>query len=196
MIFTFFHLHSLCKDIRRKHKSIEHFTFSYNKVDFDVIIDIDCVPFQMMIGAVNKNLAFILNIREGYKTEIPNDIYYKLTSVLQMNFNDDHFTSFKFLKYIDNRIPPTCSKDIVNPDYLLRFRPYKHINVDESKKTRFVGWNDHVKDGKKAQNFDKTERYLGKAVADFCRIHNISSMWTTPNDKTPRNINFPPGYPI
>ena len=36
-------------------------------------------------------------------------------------------------------------------------------------------------DKKTARNFDKTEKLLGKRVADYCREHNISSIWS---DKT------------
>ena len=51
MVFTFFRLSSLCKDIGRKRKSIENFQFTYSKVLFDVVLDIDSIPFQMMVGA-------------------------------------------------------------------------------------------------------------------------------------------------
>ena len=48
-------------------------------------------------------------------------------------------------------------------------------------KIYFKGWNNRVLDKKTARNFDKTEKLLGKRVADYCREHNISSMWS---DKT------------
>lgn len=57
-----------------------------------------------------------------------------------------------------------------------RYLPYR--NVDENNKIYFCGWNDHIRDKRTAHNFDKTEFFLGKAVADYCRQNNISSMWT------------------
>lgn len=193
MEFKFYNLAPLCIDIRKKKKSIEHFSFTYNGFIFDVIIDIDSIPFQMMVGIKDYNFAFVLNVNKGYRTTIPDSIYFELCNILNLNSSKDHFT-FKFLKLIDSKIPSTCSDNLVNPDYLLKFRPYQSKDVDESTKTRFIGWNDHIKDGRKAHNFDKTERYLGKSVADYCREHNISSMWTTPDDSSPRHIDFPPGY--
>ena len=45
-------------------------------------------------------------------------------------------------------------------------------------KIYFKGWNDHIKDHNKARNFEKTEFYFGKEIADYCRKNNISSLWT------------------
>lgn len=45
-------------------------------------------------------------------------------------------------------------------------------------KIYFCGWNDHQKDGRQARNFDKTEYFLGKKVAEYCRENNISSLWS------------------
>ena len=49
---------------------------------------------------------------------------------------------------------------------------------DDEDKIYFCGWNDHKADKRKAHNFDKTEFYLGKKVADYCRANNISSLWS------------------
>lgn len=195
MKFHFKNLYPLYKDILRHHKSIEHFNIEYNHVQFDIILDIGTTPFQMMIGAVHHNLAFILSIERGFETEIPDHIYYDLMRILNLNFKENGFTSFSFLKFIDNHTPNKCTPQIVNPDYLLRFRSYYNRDANEQEKTRFIGWNDHTKDKRTAHNFDKTEQYFGKAVADFCRSRNISSIWTVPGDTAPRNIDFPPGYP-
>ena len=195
MKYYFKNLMPLYRDMLSVRKSLEHFELAYNKVQFDIILDIGSVPFQMMIGAKHQNLAFVLELETGFATTVSNDIYYQLIQLLDLNYKDNGFTSYSFLKYIDSHVPASCDKRIMNPDLLLRFRPYHHSDPDEACKTRFYGWNDHTKDNKQARNFSKTERYLGKAVADFCRAHNISSLWTTPNDTvTPRDIDFPPGY--
>lgn len=193
MQFTFYKLKPLCSDMRRNNKSIEQFYVTYANTKFDIVIDIDSQPFQMMIGVVDKNMAFVLDIHIGFKTEIPEDIYFKLCSILDLNYKDDHFSSFAFLSFVDKHIPNKSKKEIVNPDHLLPFRKHTCSDKDENLKTRFKGWNDHTKDKKQARNFEKTELFFGKTVADYCRAHNISSLWTYPDDDSLRDISFPPG---
>ena len=86
-----------------------------------------------------------------------------------------------FLKYISNHAPHKCKRRIVDPMYLVRYRQHKIKDSDEPWKIYFKGWNNHVLDKKTTRNFDKTEKLLGKRVADYCREHNISSIWS---DKT------------
>lgn len=193
MQFKFNRLIPLYKDMRKNNVSIEQFYITYANVKFDIIIDIDSTPFQMMIGVIDKNFAFVLDIKNGFITEIPDNIYYELCKVLCLNYSKDHFSSFAFLSLINRRIPSYSSKEIVNPDHLLPFRKYTSNNIEDTLKTRFIGWNDHIKDKRIAHNFAKTELYFGKTVANYCRTHNISSLWSLPNDNSKRDISFPPG---
>ena len=87
----------------------------------------------------------------------------------------------QFRKYISNHAPHKCKRRIVDLAYLVRYRQHTIKDSDEPWKIYFKGWNNHVLDKKTARNFDKTEKLLGKRVADYCREHNISSMWS---DKT------------
>ena len=71
----------------------------------------------------------------------------------------------------------------------------KYIKAaDEPDKTVFVGWNDHKLDKRVARNFGKTELFLGKKVADFCRCNNISSLWTSPEKASEKDISYPEGF--
>lgn len=60
---------------------------------------------------------------------------------------------------------------------MVRYRQHTIKDSDEQWKIYFKGWNNHVLDKKTARNFDKTEKLLGKRVADYCKEHNISSIW-------------------
>ena len=67
--------------------------------------------------------------------------------------------------------PKQSNKAGVKYTELYRYLPYR--KVDEADKKYFCGWNNHIKDKRTANNFDKTEFYFGKKIADYCRINNI-----------------------
>ena len=102
--------------------------------------------------------------------------YYSLCKILKLNWNNDHFNSFLFLRLLSEKAPAISSKQGVDYRYLQKYLSYR--NVDEKEKIYFCGWNDHITDKRKAHNFDKTEFYFGPSVANYCRRNNISSLWT------------------
>ena len=72
------------------------------------------------------------------------------------------------MKVIENMYPKT---EEINDEEIKNLK-------NEADKIYFRGWNDHLIDHRTARNFDKTEYYFGKRVADYCRVNNISSLWT------------------
>ena len=81
-----------------------------------------------------------------------------------------------FLRLLSENSPRQSTRQGVDYTELRRYLPYRH--VDEEDKIYFCGCNDHQKDRRQARNFDKTEFFLGKAVAEYCRENNISSLWS------------------
>lgn len=183
-----FELSDLTRDMMRCHRTIEHFTVRYAKITFDVIYDVGQAPFEMIIGAYTYNWSSRLKIQPGYLTVMKNTDYYALLKILHLTYKGDGFSSIMFLKYIAAHSPHKCSAVRPSPALLSRYR-----KVDEQNKIYFAGWVLHITDGKMAKNFDKTEKLLGKDVADYCRAHNISSKWTDiPEDEVsfyPPNAN-------
>jgi hypothetical protein len=51
-------------------------------------------------------------------------------------------------------------------------------------------------DGKSPRIFDKTRLFLGDKVAYFCIKHNISSLWTTPDKASEKDITYPSGFAL
>lgn len=195
MDFKMYSLAPLIKDMRKHNKDMESFGVTYANTIFDIIIDISNNPFEMLIGAKSINYACVLEINKGYTITMSDDDFYRLCDSLHLKPSKDSLTSFKFLKYISDRVPISVSTKTVRPSQLMPFRRKKIRKEDEVDKTIFWGWNDHTKDGKTARNFNKTELFFGKRVADFCRKNNISSMWKSPadgvNEKDPI---MPPNY--
>ena len=84
--------------------------------------------------------------------------------------------SATFLRLLSEHAPLHSNKLGVDYRELRDYLPYRH--VDDADKIYSCGWNDHIRDGRQAHNFDKTEFYFGKKVADYCRVNNISSLWS------------------
>lgn len=187
MKFKFKNLSGLYSDMKRNKKSLEEFTITYNNVEFDCILDVDSIPFELMIGAINHNFACILYIEIGFITEMSDKDYFALCDILNLNYNKHHFSSFAFLKFIDERSPHKCNNKIVPVRKLVPFRENKISKKDKAEGFIFCGWlthkgnnNGHVK------NIDKTEKFFGKQVAAYCKKNDISSKWTTDPSKQVR----------
>ncbi len=176
-------LEYLADDMLKHDVDKTKFAFTYAKIDVDVIVAIMSSGYELLISVrAKKPEAFVIYVDKWFVAELVSDDYFRLCAALNLNYKNDGFSSSVFLKLLSLKIPKQYSgekciyKDLV-PFVSLR-------NVEESDKVYFKGWNDHIKDGRKARNFDKTEFFFGKIVADYCRKHNISSMWTDrPNEE-------------
>lgn len=194
--FNMYGLSALIKDMRKHNQDLDSFEFIYNHIKFEVIIDISIVPFQLLLSTALKNWACVLELHTGYSTSISTNDFFALCKVLDLKPSKETFTSFAFLSYINVRCPKACSLKPVQPKLIMPFRKKYISNSDEPNKTIFLGWNDHKLDKRKAHNFGKTELFLGKRVADYCRKNNISSLWTTPDKASERKVTYPEGYKL
>lgn len=195
-VITMYGFSSLIKDMYRHGQDIDEFDFAYNTVLFRAIIDIGSTPFQLLLGTVNHNWACVLEMKTGYVTSMDDDNFMKLCRVLNLKPGKGSFTSIDFLKYINVHAPSMCSLKPVQPSHIMPFRKKAIHPSDEPEKTIFRGWNNHKIDKRTARNFDKTELFLGKKVADFCRHNNVSSLWTTPDKAFEKEITYPEGFSL
>lgn len=166
----------LLQDMGRNNAQIDKFKFMYNKVEFEVIVLIERLPFELLFGVIGYNYSFSLTLRAGYELqELPDDVFYKLCDILNLKPGSESFTSYKFLKYVAQRIPTQYSKVKVQPHEIAK---YKQRNVDEANKIYFCGWKFYESSERNAKNFDKTKKWLGDEAYEFCKRNNISSCWT------------------
>lgn len=185
---------ALFSSMRRSNKDMERFLFTFNNVEFDAIVCIDTKPFELLVGATRKNWACTMKILPGYMINMDDKDFFALCDLLNLKPGKESFLSSHFLKYIAEHCPSQCSAETVNPQHLVKHRASRVNTDEEPEKTVFLCWDNH-KDGKQARNFDKTQKYFGKRVADFCRKNNISSKWTTPDKANYlHQIEDPPGY--
>ena len=166
----------LTNDMRTNNIEKEHYCFDYNGFRFDVILSIVSRGYEILVAIHTHNLGCVLEMNNNYVVEMTNGDYYSLCDILHLNWSENHFNSSVFLRLLSEQAPRYSNGRGVEYRELRRYLHYRQ--VDEAHKIYFCGWNDHKKDHRKAHNFDKTEFYFGKSVADYCRKNNISSMWS------------------
>lgn len=172
----------LLKDMGVNKAKMDKFKFSYNEVEFEVLIFTDRTPFQLLFGILDKNFSFILELKNGYQLSgISNDDFFTLCRILNLKPGRETFTSSKFLKFFASCIPTRFSGKSVQPHEIAR---YKASSVLESEKIYFCGWKTYGPDSPhSAKNFEKTKEFLGESVYQFCKENNISSSWTAEPSK-------------
>lgn len=171
----------LINDMLDKNSDREHFTIRYATITFDVIISLDVYPSEILIGGQGINWACIMEISDDLEIIMPDHDFYLLRDALNLQANGiERFGSYIFLKFISEHAPKHCSEIPVQPIIMQRWYPNRMKTVDPEERTIFYRWVDQNKSGKQAHNFEKTEAYFGKNVADYCRSHNITSQWLTP----------------
>lgn len=166
----------LINDMKANDIEKEHYHFDFNGFRFDVILSIVYRGYELLVAIHDENWGCVLNMNNNYYIEVPDDVYFTLRDILRLDWSTNHFNSAAFLRLLSERSPRHSNCQGVDYTELRNYLPYRII--DERNKIYFCGWNDHAKDKRKAHNFDKTEFYLGKKIADYCRKNNISSMWS------------------
>ena len=118
----------------------------------------------------------LIKVSSDYVAELKADDYFNLCHWLNLSYKNGGFTSNMFLNLLSSKMPDKYSGYKFSYEDMVPYLKCKP--VDEAEKIYFKGWNDHIKDHNKARNFEKTEFYFGKEIADYCRKNNISSLWT------------------
>ena len=160
----------------------EHYSFVFKGFTFDVVLSIVSTGYEILVAIHSRNWGCALEMNKYFCVEMPDISYFELRDILQLNASKDKFYSSVFLTLLSTKAPHQSNRKGVSYNELRNYLPYR--KVDEANKIYFCGWNTHISDGRNARNFDKTEFFLGKNVADYCRKHNISSMWSdVPRDE-------------
>ena len=170
----------------------EHFSFVYAKQKIDCVFSFKQYDYELLVGVHEINFGFVVNITQNkngdYIAEITEQDYKGFCKALHLSYKKDGFNSNTLLKLLSKKIPIKSSGNKVDYETMSKF--VKCRQVDEADKIYFKGWNDHIMDKRIARNFEKTEFYLGKSVADYCQANNISSLWT--DKKSERKKYTPP----
>lgn len=179
-MYHFPQLRLLIFDMKKKHNDREHYTAKAQDTIFDIIICLDRIPHEVLIGGQGINWACSMELSDEFEMSMDDDDFYELRKKLNIKKGGAiKFGSYIFMKTIFDQSPKQCSGKPVQPNVMKRwYRNRCKVNNPEEQ-TVFYRWVDQTKSGHKAHNFDKTELYFGRRVADYCRRNNISSQWIT-----------------
>ena len=167
----------------------DHLEVKYANLIFDIIISLDVTPKELLIGAQGTNWASVMTISDDFELAMPNADFYRLKDLITLQHQGtEKFGSYIFLKYIFDHIPQKCTKKMINPNVMRRYYPNHFKNIPDAERTVFYRWVDQTSSGRHAHNFDKTQLYFGNKTADYCRNHNITSQWITPEQAEEMNI--------
>ena len=162
----------LIQDMIRNDVYKEHYCFDFNGFRFDVVFSIVQNGYEVLVAIHKENWGCVLNIDKNYFVEMDSYTYHTLCRILGLNWKNDGFNSAVFLRLLSEKSPQYSNCRGVDYKDLRLYIPYR--SVEEKDKIYFCGWNDHTKDKRKAHNFDKTEFFFGKKVAEYCKANNFS----------------------
>ncbi|MCT4662738.1 MAG: DUF6037 family protein [Tissierellales bacterium] len=173
-------LKPLYADMRKNNLERCKFKFVYNKVEFEVLYFIDCIPNKLSFGVLEKNFYFEKEVKKGFEITEYIEEYLKLCEILELKFSKDgKFKPFYFFELLNRKIPH-------NVDSTKKYLPsdgIRHDTRNNEDKIYFFGWldNKHVNQKVSEENLQKTKAYLGVEAYTMCKRNNISSRWTAKN---------------
>lgn len=179
------------RDMERNSADRDHFYTIYATIRFDILICLDTKPYEILIGASGLNWACTLIISEDFEMQMNDDDFYDLRNLLNpylRHEGNQKFGSYLFLRFICQHAPTKYTKKMVSPSAVRTCSPKRANDINERDRTVFYRWMPQSDTGRNAKNFEKTEYYFGKRVADYCREHNISSQWITEEQAINMNI--------
>ena len=98
---TLYEIKPLLQDMGRNKAKQDKFSFQYNGVVFDVIVFLECTPFELLFGVVDHNFSFALKLYSGYNLEdLPNDVFYELCRILNLKPSKEGLTSFMEIQQV------------------------------------------------------------------------------------------------
>lgn len=192
---TFYNLKYLVTDMKRLNIYKENFKFNYAKQIIDCVFCINNNDYELLVGVHKLNLGFVIELyinKEGnFIGVLQEKDFFIFRDAMNLKYSVKKFTSNALLVLLSEHVPVKSKGIVLSFETMRKFTKCRKVN--EADKIYFKGWNDHVKDGKTARNFKKTEFFFGKSVANYCRKHNISSMWTDiPNEE--KSYHLPHGF--
>ncbi len=175
------------RDMKNQSLNRCQFEFTYAKLDFDVILKIDCNPFILMFGVKINNEYFEIPLKKGFEIDPSFDSQTYNMLVKLFDFSGKSFEPFKpihFFKALNESIPKKMKP-------INKYRPivvarYKRV-VDEADKIYFKGWINHEElktrnpeysKNVTPENLEKTRTLLSEKAYIRCKEDNISSKWT------------------
>lgn len=83
----------------------KHYFFNYNGFRFDTILSIASTGYEILVAIHTHNWGCVLKMDDNFIIEMQDDDYYSLRSILNLDWNTNHFNSATFLRLLSEHAP-------------------------------------------------------------------------------------------
>ncbi|MEB9844509.1 MULTISPECIES: DUF6037 family protein [Bacillus cereus group] len=176
------HLDEFCKKESTKSAL---FNFEYNNGLFTGIYL--PIPRSILITCKNTNVSWVLESDKNNNINIyiPNNIYNKVESfVLTKELNGAYVVRPFFKKLYEHLLSLPLDAFKEAPTNLLiqnarttKTKDVKYDEKDKGDKVYFSHWRRNKERDVSPLNLNKTRRWFGKEIYQYCKKYNVSSVW-------------------
>lgn len=118
----------LVEDMKRQQIDKEHYQFTYNSFNFDVILSFVSSGYEILVAIHTKNWGCVLEMDSRFFIQMQDKDYYKLRDILHLDWNNNHFSSSVFLRLLSENSPRQSTRQGVDNTELRRYLPYRHVD--------------------------------------------------------------------
>lgn len=171
-------LRDLHLDILKHNMTYDVFDYSHNGIEFNILFDVNCVPFKLIFIKKKSVEYLILDVMAGYKINTYlNEKLKVLKSMLELKNGKTKFSTNQFFEEFNKKIPHTIQSKKISKITISRV-----YHCEESDKVyirELRNWDKYPELGKHAtkENKEKT-RLLYPEIYEEIKDKNISVFYT------------------
>ncbi|WP_305928000.1 topoisomerase DNA-binding C4 zinc finger domain-containing protein [Bacillus mycoides] len=161
------------------------FNFQFNEMHVTGIYL--SISKSILISCNNTNAGWVVesNEKSNINTYIPNDIFTKISHLVLTEEIPGSTTVKPFfaeLKQNLMKLPLEKFKEPTSEQFFTaigttKTRDLKYDEKGKGERVFFKTWSRHVVNNVSPLNLNKTRRWFGKDIYEFCKENNISSVW-------------------
>ncbi|EFB6939737.1 hypothetical protein HGL76_001757, partial [Campylobacter coli] len=181
-------LENLYKDIKNKQMTYCIFNYTHNRIELEIMFDINPKPFKLLIIKKYSNKTLLLDILNGFKLDIflSKEKYQILLDILDIKGGGaTPFSTKKFFEELNSAIPSAIVQYDLNSNLRHIISQIKNFeDADLIYVKHLIDWN-KINSGKHVsqKNRDKTE-YLYPDIFKIIKDKNISVVYTNNKDSS------------
>lgn len=169
-------LRNVKREMDKLGTKVEPIPFVYNKKGFSCIFDIGAVPYRLIMTTLGLHpQAFRFDVVSGYLLvpKLSQEEMIQLVRYLQLKPDPNHNFTIEDMMRVFNR---RAKDHVVKVE--TASGSSKNTENDDGPKPYFLKWKHNKKNHVTEENLDKTERYMGRQMKEYCERNNVSSCWS------------------
>ncbi|NUH91353.1 DUF6037 family protein [Bacillus thuringiensis] len=175
------------------------FNFKFNEMKITGIYL--SISKSILISCNNTNVGWVVEANENYNisTFIPKDIFGAISKFVLVEEEPGLPTTRVFFNKLKDHLMELPVEKVEIPTHkkfietigTTKTRDTKYDEKGQGEKIYFKTWSRHVVKKVSPLNLQKTRRWFGKKIYEFCKENNISSVWASkPSKNIELNFQF------